>query len=93
MESSWIPDRQDLHIPSLNKSNVGAFHRGQLRPGKLNSIINTGPGDLQRDQWLFLYGATAYFSKGFQQGQRLFLITAVRGHGLFLVFFPSFFII
>ena len=32
------------------------------------------------------YGAMAYFSAGFQQGQRLFRSTAVQGHGLFVVF-------
>ena len=40
----------------------------------------------------WLYGATAYFSLGFQRGQRLFWSTAVRGHGLFLVFSSVFLI-
>ena len=34
----------------------------------------------------WLYGATAYFSIGFQRGQRLFSSTPVPAHGLFLVF-------
>ena len=31
----------------------------------------------------WLYGATTYFIEGFQRGQRLFLSTPTRGHGLY----------